>query len=88
MIDWLRPRAMLLAKAAARGEGSVCNVCVTSHAKAWQKKVVKKQDTKEGSKWRGKAVQWLRRLMQKLRQTKVLHRGCSKGQGMYGPGSS
>ena len=66
---------MLLARAAARGEGLVCNVCVcvTSHAKARQKKMVKKQDTKEGSKWRGKAVQWLWRLMQKLRQTKVLH---------------
>ena len=77
---------MLQARAAARGQELVCNVGVTSHAKARQKKTVKKQDTKEGSKWRGKAVQWLRRLVQKLRQTKVVHCGCKEGLGKYGPG--
>ena len=71
-------------QSSSKGPGVSRNVGVTSHAKARHKKTVKKQDTKEGSK----AVQWLRRLVQKLRQTKVVHCGCSKGLGMYGPGCS
>ena len=54
MIDWLRPRAMLLAKAAARGEGSVCNVCVCDIACQG----VAEESGEEAGHQRGEQMAW------------------------------